>query len=244
MVSYFIRRILHMIPILLGVAFLTFALFAFFGEDPVILALGQHASPEAIAELRHRWGLDQQWYKQFWNFIVQIVTFDYGESYSTGESITEIFKQGALVSLSLTAPPFFVGTLINLAIAMIIAYRRGSFLDRFSTTIFIVLMSFSYLVYIIAFQYFLAFKADWFPVQGYEPGLKAISYLSLPWIIMIIVSMGGDIRFFVLYFLTRQNLIMYALLGPKVLRKIESFVHVLKNAMIPVLTNTVVAIPF
>ena len=79
-----------MIPILLGVALITFMLFTVFGEDPVRMALGNHASKQAILELEHRWGLDQAWYIQFWDFLVQIVTFDYGYSFSTGEKIESI----------------------------------------------------------------------------------------------------------------------------------------------------------
>ena len=151
---YIIRRTLYMIPTIFGVALLTFFLFSFFGEDPVRVVLGNHASEQAIAELRSRWGLDKTLFYQFVDYLIQIVTFDYGVSFISGESITEIFKQGALVSLALTAPPFFMGTVINVIIAVVIAYFRGSMLDKFSTFIFVVSMSVSYLVYIIVFQYF------------------------------------------------------------------------------------------
>jgi peptide/nickel transport system permease protein len=245
MLSYIIRRLIQMVPILLGVAFLTFALFTIFGEDPVVLALGNHASAESIAELQHRWGLDQPLYMQFLDFLKQIVTFDYGESYSTGENITEIFSQGALVSLTLTAPPFILGTLVNLVIAMYIAYHRGSVADKVATVIFIISMSISYLVYIIAFQYILAYQMDLFPIQGFEWGVETFSYLGLPWLIMIIVAMGPDIRVYRTVFLdeTKSDYVRTARAKGASENSIL-FIHVMKNAMIPVLTNTVVAIPF
>jgi peptide/nickel transport system permease protein len=236
---------MDMIPILFGVALLTFCLFTIFGEDPVRVALGRHATPEAMAELRHRWGMDKHIVLQFWDFLKQIVTFDYGRSFSSGENLTEIFAKGALVSLALTAPPFFVGTIINVALALIIAYYRGSWVDRFSTAILIVSLSISYLVYIIAFQYFFAFKMGWFPIQGFSWGIEAFSYLALPWIIMIIVGMGEDIRIFRTVFLdeTRSDYVRTARAkGAREGRVL--FVHILKNAMIPILTNTVVSIPF
>ena len=201
MLIYTIRRLLYMIPILLGVAFFTFILFSIFGEDPVRMALGNHASEQSILELEHRWGLDKSWYLQFWDFLIQIMTFDYGYSFSTGEKISEIFTQGAFISLSLTAPAFIFGTIINIIVSLLISYFRGKVIDRFSTVFFVMSMSVSYLVYIIVLQYVLAYQLDLFPIQGYEYGLNSIKYLMLPWLIIILVSMGPDIRIFRTVFL-------------------------------------------
>ena len=122
-------------------------------------------------------------------FVVknEMHTFNYGVSFISGENITDIFKQGALVSLALTAPPFLLGTIINIFVGVIIAYYRGSAVDKFSTITFVVSMSISYLVYIIIFQYFFAFYLDIFPIQGFESGIESIKYLALPWIIIVIV---------------------------------------------------------
>ena len=84
--SFVVRRVLYMIPVLLGVALLVFLLFNTVGEDPVRVALGRHATPQSIADLRHKWGLDQPLPLQFLGFLRQIVTFDYGVSFNTGES--------------------------------------------------------------------------------------------------------------------------------------------------------------
>ncbi|MFP6624316.1 MAG: ABC transporter permease, partial [Myxococcota bacterium] len=92
--AYVARRLLQMIPIILGVAGLVFVLFTSVGEDPVRVALGQHATPEAIAELRALWGLDQPLWLQFLDFLRQIATFDYGRSFNTGEPLSEMFRQG------------------------------------------------------------------------------------------------------------------------------------------------------
>jgi peptide/nickel transport system permease protein len=242
---YVIRRTLYMIPTIFGVALLTFLLFSFFGEDPVRVILGNHASEQAIAELRSRWGLDKTLFYQFVDYLRQIVTFDYGVSFISGESITEIFKQGALVSLALTAPPFFLGTIINVIIAVVIAYFRGSRLDRISTFIFVVSMSVSYLVYIIVFQYFFSYYLDLFPIQGFETGFAAIKYLMLPWLIIIIVSMGPDVRIYRTIFLDQVKADYVRTARAKGASESRVLcVHLMKNAMIPILTNTVIAIPF
>ena len=113
MFAYIVRRLVYMIPIILGVSILVFILFSTVGEDPVRLALGQHASEEAIAQLQHKWGLDQPYWKQYLNFLQQVVTFEFGRSFNTGESLNVMFREGALISLSVTAPPFVAGIFIN-----------------------------------------------------------------------------------------------------------------------------------
>jgi peptide/nickel transport system permease protein len=245
MLSYAVRRVLYMIPVLLGVALLVFLLFSTVGEDPVRMALGQHATAVSIAELRALWGLDQPWPIQFLNFLKQIVTFDYGRSYNTGEPLSAMFAVGAPISLWLTVPPFIIGFFINVALGLLIAYYRGSWLDRIATALFIIAMSVSYLVYIIALQYFLAFRAGFFPINGYEPGLQGLKYLVLPWIIILLVGTGPDVRMYRTVFLdeTQSDYVRTARAkGVSELRML--FRHVLKNAMIPIVTYTMVAVPF
>ncbi|MFW7380227.1 MAG: ABC transporter permease [Oligoflexus sp.] len=245
MVTYIIRRLVGMIPIILGVSLLVFLLFTSVGEDPVRIALGTHATPEAIADLQAKWGLDQPMYMQYLDFLRQIVTFDYGRSLETGEQLSQIFSRGAAVSLSLTVPPFIAGILINLVIAILIAFYRGSWFDRYSTFFFVGAMSISYVVYIMTFQYFFAFKWGLFPINGYMSGLDAFYYLALPWIIIIVVSAGPDIRVFRTVFLdeTKADYVRTAFAKGCSPRRVM-FKHIMKNAMVPILTYTVINIPF
>lgn len=245
MIAYVLRRLLHMIPIVLGVATLVFLLFSTVGEDPVRNALGHHATPESIADLRQRWGLDRSLPVQFADFLRRIATLDLGVSYNTGEPLTEIFRRGALVSLSVTLPPFLFGIVLSITVALLIAYFRGTWIDHYSTFVFVAMMSVSYLVYIIAFQYVFAFQLDWFPISGWEPGAAAIPYLVLPWIIIVVVSAGPDIRMLRTVFLdeTRADYVRTALAKGAGEGRVL-FKHVLKNAMIPVLTYWVTSVPF
>ena len=234
-----------MIPIILGVALLVFLLFSTVGEDPVRVALGAHATPEAIEDLTVQWGLDRPLPIQFLDFLRQVATLDFGTSYNTGEDLAAIFRRGAVVSLSVTAPPFLAGMVINVAVAMLIAYFRGSWLDRYSTALFVASMSISYLVYIITFQYIFAFELDWFPISGYEEGLASIPYLMLPWIIIMVVSAGPDIRVLRTVFLdeTKADYVRTAF-AKGAGEGAVLFRHILKNAMIPVLTQWAIDIPF
>ncbi|RZA24162.1 MAG: ABC transporter permease [Proteobacteria bacterium] len=244
MLAYITRRLLQMIPILLGVSFIIFVLFTKVGEDPVRVALGDHATSEAIANLRAAWGLDKPLLMQYLDFLRQIVTFDYGRSYATGELLSETFANGALVSLSLTVPPFIAGLVLNVSIAVLIAFYRGSWIDRFSTVLFVAGMSVSYLVYIMTFQYVFSYLLGWFPISGYEGGLESISYLALPWIITIIVSAGPQIRLFRTVFLdeTRADYVRTAIAKGSSTTQVM-FKHIMRNAMIPILTYTVIEVP-
>ncbi|MGF1604290.1 MAG: ABC transporter permease [Thermosynechococcaceae cyanobacterium] len=242
--NYIIRRLLYLIPTILSVALLVFLLFTVVGDDPVRVALGKYATPETIADLQAKWGLDQPLWKQFLDFLRQIVTFDYGESFVTGDTLSESFSQGAWVSLSLTLPPLILGLLINVPLAMGVAYYRDTWFDRSATALAVMAMSVSYLVYILAFQYFLAFKFDWFPINGYEAS-EPIRYLALPWLIAIIVAIGPDIRIYRTIFLNEIQANYVRTARAKGLsEKRVLFVHLLKNAMIPILTFTIVAVPF
>ena len=155
--TYVVRRLLQAIPTVLGVALLTFLLFNAFGPDPVRTALGNHATAEAMANLRHQWGLDKPLPLQFLDFLRQIATFDYGNSFITGEDLGTQLEAGALVSLSVTVPPFVFGAIVNVAIALFIARHRDGIVDKAARALFIAAMSVSALVYVLALQYLLAF---------------------------------------------------------------------------------------
>ncbi len=245
MIAYVCRRLLYMIPTVLGAAVLVFLLFSAVGEDPVRNALGPHATAESIANLRKQWGLDQPLPIQLLDFLRRIVTLDLGVSYNTGEPLADIFRRGALVSLSLTVPPFIIGIALGIAVALLVAYYRGTWLDRGATALFVASMSISYLVYIIVFQFVFAFELDWFPISGYERGLASLPYLVLPWIIIVVVSAGPDIRVLRTVFLdeTKADYVRTAF-AKGASEKRVLFVHVLRNAMIPVLTHWVTSVPF
>ena len=245
MFGYITRRLLQAVPTVLGVALLTFLLFNAVGSDPVRSALGQHASPTAIAALRHQWGLDQPLPAQFLEFLRQIVTFDYGSSFVTGEDLGTQLKSGALVSLSVTAPPFFFGIAVNVAVALFVTRHRGGFADQATRALFVAGMSVSSLVYVLVFQYVFAFKLGWFPISGYAQGPAAIAFLALPWMILLLIGMGPDIRLYRTVFIDEAQADYVRTARAK--GATETVVygrHVLANAWMPIITNTVTTIPF
>ena len=146
---------------------------------------------------------------------------------------------------NLSAPPFIVGGIVNVLLALYIARFREGMADKTSRALFIAGMSISGLVYVLVLQYLLAFKLGWFPISGFVSGPGAVAYLALPWLILLLISMGPDIRLYRTLFLDEANADYVrtarskgATEGRVLLR------HVLPNAWIPIITNNVTGIPF
>ncbi|TNE98995.1 MAG: ABC transporter permease [Deltaproteobacteria bacterium] len=243
---YVLRRLLYVIPILLGVCLIIFVLFNVVAGDPTHLLLGKHATAKQMAELRHELGLDRPWFFQYLDLVKSAFTFDFGRSWSTKQSITTMISEGALPSLTLTIPGFVLTTIFSVSLSLLVAFYRGSFFDRFSVFICVGLMSISSLAYILFGQWFFAYYLGWFEISGYDSEFPNwIPYVQLPVLIWIILSIGPDLRFFRTIMLDEvyQDYVRTARskgLGEKVIL----FKHVLKNAMIPIITYVVIQIPF
>ncbi len=195
--SYVIRRLVYSVPTLLGAALVVFSLFHLVGGDPATLLLGKHATAERVAMVRSELGLDQPLPIQFGHYLKEIVTFDFGKSYTTREVISDRILKGVGPTLSLSIPAFFLTAFFSLLIALVVSYFRGRWIDRASLVFFVVLMSMPGLAYILFGQYILASKLGWFPISGYGSGWsERWYYLALPVLISVFLNLGSDIRFF------------------------------------------------
>ena len=168
MLIYLLRRLLYGFPILIATTLILFVILNVVPGDPALQMAGKHATPEVIATIRAEYGLDKPLPIQYLNLLKGVFTLDFGRSFSTKEKITEKILNGAGASLSLVLPPFLLSTLMSILIGMILAYYRGSFIDRSVTAIAVGMQSVSVLVYILFGQYFLAYKAELFPISGYD----------------------------------------------------------------------------
>ena len=128
MLNYILKRLLQTIPIVLGVAFITFMLFHWVGGDPIIQLLGPHATASEIEHLRESYGLNAPVWKQFLNYLDQIVHFDFGRSFTTRQNISTMLKQGAGVSLSLTLPAFIMSLLLSILLSILSAFKRNTWI--------------------------------------------------------------------------------------------------------------------
>ena len=234
------------IPTLLGVVLLVFFLFNWVGGDPAYILAGKIANPERIEEIRRSLGIDQPYWVQLWIFIKQIAVADFGASWSTNERVAQIFATRLGPSLTVLLPLLIISTVLALAAAMLVAYYRGSLTDRAIMIGCTVGQSISILVYILVFQYLLAYQLGWFPVQGWGGTLaeNLLGYAALPILVGVVVSLAPDIRLYRSFFLEEINQDYVRTARAKGLGEGRvMWLHVLRNAAIPIVTNVMTQIP-
>lgn len=259
MFAYIVRRILYAIPILIGVNLITFALF-FLVNSPDNMArmnLGQkHVTPEAIEKWKAERGYDKPLLYNgeqkgaqiftdtiFYDKSVRLFVFDFGKA-DNGRDIAEDIKQRMWPSLAIALPTFLVGLLVNITLSMLLAFFRGTYIDTSGVILGVVLMSVSTLFYIIGGQYLMSKLWHLVPISGYDTGLEAIKFLVLPVIIGVIGGIGSGTRWYRTIFLEEINKDYVRTARAKGLSELRVlFHHVLKNALVPILTGVVVVIP-
>jgi len=246
MFAYIVRRLWQMLPTMLGVVLLVFFLFNWVGGDPAYILAGKMANAESIANIRHQLGVDQPYYVQLWIFIKQIASFDFGLSWATGEPVANIIATRLGPSLTVLIPLTVLETLIGIALALAVAFVRGSLTDRVVMIACTVGMSVSILVYIIVFQYGLAYKLGWFPVQGWGASFweNLLRYSTLPIVIGLAVSIAPTLRLFRSFVLDEagQDYVRTARAKGLSERRVM-WVHVLRNAAIPIITYVMSNLP-
>jgi peptide/nickel transport system permease protein len=170
-----------------------------------------------------------------------LAQFDFGTSSKTKQRVSTMLWDGIGPSLCVTTPLFVIELALAIALALLAAYYRGTRLDRFFVVTAVIGMSVSSLVYIMLAQYWLAGEWGWFPVWGFE----GPQYLVLPVTIGVLAGVGGSVRFYRTVMLDEmyQDYVRTARAKGVNARDVL-FRHVLRNAMIPILTNVIVAIPF
>ena len=246
MLAYILRRLWQMLPTLAGVVLLVFFLFNWVGGDPAYILAGKMSNAEEIANIRRQLGTDQPYYVQLWIFVKQIVTFDFGNAWSTGEPVSSIIGSRLGPSLTVLVPLTILETFFGIALALAIAFVRGSLTDRAVMIACTAGMSISILVYIIVFQYGLAYKLGLFPVQGWGSSLgeNLLRFAALPILIGLVVSIAPTLRLYRTFVLDEVNQDYVRTARAKGLseRRIM-WVHVLRNASIPIITHVMANLP-
>ena len=246
MMAYIIRRLWQMIPTLLGVILLVFVIFNMVGGDPAYVLAGKISNQEQIDNIRKQLGVDQPYYVQLAIFAKQVVTGDFGSSWSTNERISNILGTRLGPSLMVLVPILILETILAIGFALAVAYVRGSLTDRAVMIVCTAGMSISILVYIIVFQYWLAYKLGWFPVQGWGNGFweNLLVYSSLPIVIGLVVSIAPNLRLYRTFVLDEINQDYVRTARAKGLSDNKIlWVHVLRNASIPIITHVMAGLP-
>ena len=248
MLAYVIRRVLYAIPILIGTCLITFAIF-YLLVSPTQLAKrnlsARNPTPAQIQAWLHERGYDRPRHVQFVDYTTKLLRLDFGRSDATKEPIGGKIRAGVGPSLMVMIPMFVVGVLTAILCALFVAYYRGTYLDFWGTFLCVLLMSVSYLVYIMAGQYLLGKVLKYFPIAGYLPGPAALTFILLPAVIGVVAHLGADVRFFRTVLLDEmgQDYVRTARAKGVPERRVL-FRHVLKNAAIPIITATVISIPY
>jgi peptide/nickel transport system permease protein len=253
MAAYIFRRLISVLPISLGVLLVTFLLFRVIGGNPAYRIAGKNATPAKIAQITHDRGYDQPYFlnlkdfprqlfhAQFPRLVRSMLRGDFGESITNKMRVSELLRAGLLPSLCVTTPLFILDLGLAVGLALLAAYFRGTWIDRSLVVGAVMAMSVSEIVYIMIAQYWLASEWRLFPVWGFE----GPQYLVLPVLIGVAAGVGGSLRFYRTVMLDEiyQDYVRTArakgVSPPRVL-----FHHVLRNALIPILTNVIVALPF
>lgn len=259
MLAYILRRVLYAIPILIGVNLITFALFFIVNtpDDMARMQLGvKRVTPEAIEKWKQERGYDKPLFfasRQsglstitqtiFFEKSVRLFAFDFGPA-EDRRDIGEEIRARMGPSLALAIPVFLVGLAVNITFALLMAFFRATYLDFWGVVLCVAMMSISTLFYIIGGQYVAAKLWNLVPISGYDGGLDAGRFVILPVLIGVVSGIGSGSRWYRTIFLEEMGRDYVRTARAKGLAEsVVLFRHVLKNAMIPILTGAVVVIP-
>jgi len=259
MIDYIIRRLLYALPLLLGINLLTFVLFFVVNtpEDMARMHLGQkHVTSEAVEKWKHERGYDQPlfWNGQaegpgrltqtiFYQKSLGLFLFRFGRS-DGGRDIGADIGQRMWPSLAIAIPSLIVGLAVHIGFALLLVFFRLTYLEFWGVALCVALMSISTLFYIIGGQFLVGKLLQLTPISGYDGGWNAVRFIILPVVIGTMAGLGSGVRWYRTLFLEEVEKDYVRTARAKGLSEARVlFSHVLKNAMIPILTGVVVVLP-
>lgn len=259
MLAYVIRRLFYMIPIVVGVNFITFALFFMVNspDDMARMRLGaKHVTQDAIDRWKEKEGYNNPLFYNdkasgfekftktlFYNKSVELFFFNFGSS-DQGRDISYDIGQRMFPSLALAIPTLILGLLVNITFALLLSLFRGTSFDTSGTILCVVIMSISGLFYIIFGQYIFGKSLQLVPISGYQSGESAFKFLVLPVVVGVFSGVGTGSRWYRSIFLEEFSKEYVRTARAKGLSElIVLYKHILKNAFIPILTGVVAILP-
>jgi peptide/nickel transport system permease protein len=259
MLAYIVRRLLYAVPILLGVNLFTFMLF--FGvnspDDIARMQLGaKYASGEAIQRWKAERGYDKPMFYNaaregaekltdtlFVDKSLRMFAFEFGQA-NDGHDIALEIRGRMAPSFAVALPTFALGLFAAITLAMLLVFFRATRLDFWGVALCVTVMSISSMFYIIGGQWLISKVWALAPVSGYASGLDMARFLWLPVLIGVVAGLGASARWYRTIFLEEVSSDYVRTARAKGLSELAAlFRHVLKNAMIPILTGVVVIIP-
>ncbi len=235
MLYFIFRRILQIIPVIIGVTLILFLLMYVIPEDPARLILQKGATEQALANLRAKMGIDKPLYVQYWRYIKQLAQGDLGTSYRYRRSVNSILAEHYPNSIRLALGAIIIEIIIGLIAGIISAVKKYSFWDTLVTVSTTLAVCIPVFWLGMMLQIIFGLRLGWLPMSGMGDG--SIRYYILPAITLASVSTAYVAR------MTRSSMLEVlsndyittafakGLSYPRVIGK-----HALKNALIPVVT--------
>ena len=259
MLAYLIRRLSYALPILIGVNLITFALFFVVNtpDDMARMQLGvKRVTPEAIERWKAERGYDKPLFVNraaagaqqltdtiFFDKSIRMFAFDFGRA-DDGRDIAREIATRMGPSLAIALPTFILGLFVTVSFGLMLVFFRATAIDFWGVVLCVAMMSISSLFYIIGGQWLVSKVWHLVPISGYGGGLDAPRFLILPVLLGVVGGIGGSTRWYRTIFLEEISRDYVRTARAKgVSELVVLFRHVLKNAMIPILTGVVVVIP-
>lgn len=256
MVAYLIRRTAYGVVVVFGVIFFLFFLFfaAASPDDIARQAVGEKAPPQVIEQWKENHGYHlpllpgpgHMTENLLVDHVVKMVTLNFGKSDADDVVISERIRRGMWPSFFLTLPIFVLGVLLSVTASLFVAFFRETYIDRMGVALAVLAMSVSTLLYIIGGQFLIGKLLRWFPVSGFDPSPAVIArFLALPILVGVASSLGGSVRFYRTVFVEEIHKDYVRTARAKGAGDVVVMTgHVLKNSLVPILTQVVMAIPF
>jgi peptide/nickel transport system permease protein len=255
MLAYVARRLAYGAVVVLGVLLFLFVLFftVTSPEDVARRALGEKATQEVIDQWKANHGYDRPlwpWQELTDNMLFEhyrrMLSFDFGRSDADDVLITKRLRDGIFPSLALTVPLFAIGLAVGVLLSLFVAFFRETYIDSMGVFLCVLGMSVSILLYIIGAQYLIAKVLRWFPISGFDSEPAVIArFLALPLVVGVVSAVGSEVRFYRTVFVEETGRDYVRTARAKGAGEGRVMVHhVLRNALIPILTRVVLAIPF
>ncbi len=259
MINYIIRRIGYGVLILIGVNIFTFMLFFTINTPDDMARMnigGKRVSQDAIEKWKIQRGYDRP---LFWNGTadgaqkltktiffdrsVQLFALDFGPS-DSGRDIGYEIRKRMGPSIALAIPTFLLGIFIVIVFSLLMVFFRNTYLEFWGFTVAVLLMAISALFYILLGQFLFSRVLKLVPISGFAGGWDLFVFLALPVIIGIVSRLGSEALFYRTMFLEEIGKDYVRTARSKGLSEtIVLFRHVLRNAMLPILTSTVAVLP-
>jgi peptide/nickel transport system permease protein len=198
MLAFVIRRLVHLLPVLAAVSLLTFLIASLLPGDLAYVILGDQATPEKVAALRHDMGLDQPLWWRYLSWLGHVLQGDLGRSFRTGQTVLQAVAERVPVSIELMLLAEFLGLLIGVPLAIACAARAGGAFDRFMTGGAFAMLSVPSFLSAILLIYLFAVQLHWLPATGYVPFTEDpaanLRFFVLPALTLALAEWPGIMR--------------------------------------------------